>query len=123
MGRVIKTAEPTEFSMRNMPLGINCKGLLVSIPCVLLSSYLWAQVLDGKAKANSEKLTFQGNQMPASTDSLASTNGEGKAHDDGFVIGPNDVLAVNVWKEPEISRSISVRSDGKISLPLVGELQ
>jgi polysaccharide export outer membrane protein len=32
------------------------------------------------------------------------------------------VLAINVWKEPDVSRSIPVRSDGKISLPLVGEL-
>ena len=30
---------------------------------------------------------------------------------------------INVWKEPEISRSVPVRSDGKISLPLVGEVQ
>jgi polysaccharide export outer membrane protein len=33
------------------------------------------------------------------------------------------VLAVTVWKEPEISRAVPVRPDGKISLPLVGELQ
>src|SRR6516162_5968283 len=39
-----------------------------------------------------------------------------------YVIGPDDVLAINVWKEPEISRSVPVRPDGKISLPLVGEL-
>jgi polysaccharide biosynthesis/export protein len=46
------------------------------------------------------------------------------AHSDSsYVIGANDVLAVNVWKEPDISRSVPVRSDGKISLPLVGELQ
>lgn len=44
-------------------------------------------------------------------------------HDNNFVIGNDDVLAINVWKEPEISRSIPVRSDGKISLPLVGEVQ
>jgi polysaccharide export outer membrane protein len=43
--------------------------------------------------------------------------------DNSFIIGPDDVLAVSVWKEPEISRSIPVRSDGKITLPLVGELQ
>jgi polysaccharide biosynthesis/export protein len=43
--------------------------------------------------------------------------------DDSYVIGANDVLAINVWKEPDISRSVPVRSDGKISLPLVGELQ
>jgi polysaccharide biosynthesis/export protein len=43
--------------------------------------------------------------------------------DDSYVIGANDVLAINVWKEPEVSRSVPVRSDGKISLPLVGEMQ
>jgi polysaccharide export outer membrane protein len=43
--------------------------------------------------------------------------------DRDFVIGPGDVLGINVWKEPDISRVIPVRSDGKISLPLVGELQ
>jgi polysaccharide biosynthesis/export protein len=46
-----------------------------------------------------------------------------KPGDDSFVIGADDVLAVNVWKEPDISRSVPVRSDGKITLPLVGELQ
>jgi polysaccharide export outer membrane protein len=46
-----------------------------------------------------------------------------KPHDDSFVIGDDDVLAISVWKEPDISRSIPVRSDGKISLPLVGEVQ
>jgi len=46
-----------------------------------------------------------------------------KPHDDSFVIGANDVLAINVWKEPDVSRSVPVRSDGKISLPLAGEVQ
>jgi polysaccharide export outer membrane protein len=40
-----------------------------------------------------------------------------------YIIGPSDVLAVNVWKEPDISRTLPVRPDGKISLPLVGEVQ
>jgi polysaccharide export outer membrane protein len=42
--------------------------------------------------------------------------------DNSYVIGADDVLAINVWKETEVSRSVTVRSDGKISLPLVGEL-
>lgn len=46
-----------------------------------------------------------------------------KPHDDSFIIGIDDVLAVNVWKEPEVSRAVPVRSDGKISLPLAGEVQ
>jgi len=38
-----------------------------------------------------------------------------------YRIGVNDVLDVHVWKEPEISRVIPVRPDGKISLPLIGD--
>jgi polysaccharide biosynthesis/export protein len=53
----------------------------------------------------------------------ANTTTTAKPHDDSFKIGPDDVLAINVWKEPEISRSVPVRSDGKVSLPLVGEVQ
>ena len=46
-----------------------------------------------------------------------------KAHDENFIIGNDDVLAISVWKEPELTKAIPVRSDGKISMPLVGELQ
>ena len=59
----------------------------------------------------------------ASAPASASASSADKPHDDSFVIGNDDVLAINVWKEPDISRSIPVRSDGKISLPLVGEVQ
>jgi polysaccharide export outer membrane protein len=47
----------------------------------------------------------------------------GNKPDDAFVIGNDDVLSINVWKEPDLSRSIQVRSDGQISLPLMGEVQ
>ena len=43
--------------------------------------------------------------------------------DPSFVIGQNDVLDINVWKEPEISRKVPVRPDGKISLPLINDIQ
>ena len=46
-----------------------------------------------------------------------------KAHDHEFVIGNGDVLAINVWKQPDLSRSVPVRSDGKVSLPLIGEVK
>jgi polysaccharide export outer membrane protein len=76
--------------------------------CVLLAGWLQAQTpTPSKPVAENEK-------SPAT---------QGIAHDDSYVIGPSDVLAINVWKEPDISRSVPVRSDGKISLPLVGELQ
>jgi polysaccharide biosynthesis/export protein len=40
-----------------------------------------------------------------------------------YKIGVDDVLTVNVWHEPDLSRNVIVRPDGKISLALIGELQ
>jgi polysaccharide biosynthesis/export protein len=42
---------------------------------------------------------------------------------ENYLIGPNDVLMINVWKEPDITRSLPVRTDGMISLPLAGDIQ
>lgn len=43
--------------------------------------------------------------------------------DAGYKIGAQDVLRIDVWKEPEISRQVPVRPDGKISLPLLNDVQ
>ncbi|HEY0782644.1 MAG TPA: polysaccharide biosynthesis/export family protein [Thermoanaerobaculia bacterium] len=40
-----------------------------------------------------------------------------------YVLGPEDVLEVFVWKNPELSTTATVRPDGRITLPLAGELQ
>jgi polysaccharide biosynthesis/export protein len=40
-----------------------------------------------------------------------------------YRIGPQDLLRIDVWKEPDISRTIPVRPDGKISLPLLNDVQ
>jgi polysaccharide biosynthesis/export protein len=42
---------------------------------------------------------------------------------DDYIIGPSDVLAIDVWKDTELTRTVTVRPDGKISLPLAGELE
>jgi polysaccharide export outer membrane protein len=40
-----------------------------------------------------------------------------------YVIGPDDVLIVVVWREKEVSGEVVVRPDGKISLPLLNDVQ
>src|SRR5512139_1479224 len=40
-----------------------------------------------------------------------------------YVIGPEDVLYIQVWKEEALTRTVPVRSDGMISLPLINEVQ
>lgn len=43
--------------------------------------------------------------------------------DANYVIGPEDLLDVSVWKEPDLTRTVPVRPDGKISLPLLSDVQ
>ena len=40
-----------------------------------------------------------------------------------YIIGPGDILSVDVWKEPELSKQVSVRLDGNISLPLLNDIK
>jgi polysaccharide biosynthesis/export protein len=41
----------------------------------------------------------------------------------GYVIGPEDVLQVSYWKDATVSAEVTVRPDGKISLPLLNDVQ
>src|SRR5215468_7842968 len=41
----------------------------------------------------------------------------------GFVIGPNDVLSIVFWRDKDMSTEVTVRPDGKITLPLLDEMQ
>jgi polysaccharide biosynthesis/export protein len=47
----------------------------------------------------------------------------GRRKSETYVIGPEDVLSIHVWKEEALSRTVPVRMDGKISLPLVDDVQ
>jgi polysaccharide export outer membrane protein len=87
-------------------------GQIVLLACVLSVSPLYAQSGDAGANANTQT-------APAGQSAAGNA---GTADDDSYVIGVDDLLSINVWKEPDVSRSVPVRSDGKISLPLVGEV-
>ena len=43
--------------------------------------------------------------------------------DPSYIIGAQDVLDISVWKEAELTRAVPVRPDGKISLPLLNDVQ
>ncbi len=55
--------------------------------------------------------------------SRKQAQGEVVADSSQYVIGPEDSLYIHVWKEETLSRTVPVRIDGKISLPLIDEIQ
>jgi len=88
-----------------------------------LAALLAATLFSGALCAQTVARNSAANALTGPSSTHEADIAAAKPHDNSFVIGNDDVLAINVWKEPDISRSIPVRSDGKISLPLVGELQ
>jgi polysaccharide biosynthesis/export protein len=93
------------------------RSLGLVLVCILLAGWMLAQTPTPKASGVGTETT----EIASVTQPV--TLPDTKPHDDSFVIGNGDVLAINVWKQPDISRSIPVRSDGRISLPLIGEVQ
>ena len=91
----------------------NRTGLAVKTPLLLVALAIptWAK---DKPKQNKP--------APSRTETAGgapSVNPVGAA----YIIAPDDVLAIDVWKEAEITRTVPVRPDGKISLPLLNDVQ
>jgi polysaccharide biosynthesis/export protein len=78
-------------------------------------------IVTGIASAQSNAAVASSDQGSDAT--APAPAGGTKVHDGSYVIGNDDKLAISVWKEPDLTKSIPVRSDGKISLPLVGDIQ
>lgn len=107
MMRIQKTSG---WAFRVMILGV---ALLLGAPAV--------QAQEGRREGNTDKnqSAVRGNDNPVRVTKYPfSLPPEGD-----YIIGPQDLLTINVWREPEISREVPVRPDGKISLPLVGEVE
>jgi len=83
------------------------RGLLIAIVLTALPSYA------------------QDKSRPAQSAPPDTADGGRKAAklDSSYTIGPQDVIDIAVWKEPELTRTVPVRPDGKISLPLLNDVQ
>jgi len=83
---------------------------------VVVLLFTLAQATHGQASAASQGRTSD----PQVTRGISATPA---IADQAYKIGPQDVVQIDVWKEPEITRTIPVRPDGKISLPLLNDVQ
>ena len=97
----------------------NNKALKISLVVVFCIAPSWAQT-SNKNTALTQQIAAASTPAPESS---SGSSGMTVKDLNDYVIGSEDVLAVNVWKEPEVSRAVIVRSDGKISLPLLGDIQ
>jgi polysaccharide export outer membrane protein len=105
----------------------NMKTLTKSLVCALLAGGLAmsanAQLFGKKKDAPSKNVidvSEKGDKGKNGKLAPVPANGKSVERDD-YVLGIDDVVTVNVWREPEMSKQVTIRPDGKISLPLLGE--
>jgi polysaccharide export outer membrane protein len=92
-------------------------GLILALACL-------AQKLPQPLKRDETKDDRKDQEKPETSSAKPATAGVGLAVDPrAYLIGGEDVLSIQTWRHPEFSFTMAVRPDGKISVPLVGEMQ
>lgn len=87
---------------------------------VLFTGILLTVFLGAQLQAHQEPVANSDKAKPSTNTTQAAA---GATTDADYKIGPQDVLRIDVWKEAEISRTTPVRPDGRISLPLLNDVQ
>jgi len=59
--------------------------------------------------------------LPKMPEAVQISQKSGEKRD--YIIGPGDLIGIEVWKDQTLTRTVVVLPDGKISMPLIGELQ
>ena len=90
-------------------------------PAILMGTLLVLS-LGASAQARQEQMADASKPKP-STATNTPAPAAAAVSDPDYKIGPQDVLRIDVWKENEISRITPVRPDGRISLPLLNDVQ
>lgn len=82
----------------------------------------WLTVAPALAQKESAPAPSAGSGAPASTAPLKSDSGVA-VDPKTYVIGAQDVLMIKVWREQDFTGFYTVRPDGKITVPLIGDVQ
>ncbi len=91
-----------------------------AVAALLMSSFALAQDAPAQPAASSASPNVASDK--AASDKATNVVPDSQAGI-GYVIGPEDVLHVAVWREADLTATLPVRPDGKISLPLLNDVQ
>jgi polysaccharide export outer membrane protein len=90
---------------------------------IALSSTATANAAQQDKKNDGNETTVAAARIDLATAAASKTSPIPATTDAAYLIGPEDVLDISVWKEPDVSRVVPVRPDGRISLPLINDVQ
>jgi polysaccharide export outer membrane protein len=99
---------------------MNKKLILFAVIVLARASMTNAAQQDKKNGTKETTVAASRNDPAAATDKASPVPA---TTDPAYVIGPEDILDISVWKEPDVSRVVPVRPDGRISLPLINDVQ
>src|SRR5262249_51408356 len=90
---------------------------------VLLAAIVGLCVSSSAEKPKESKSKQNAPAAKTAVDSTAHGSGVPSVDTKTYVIGAEDILLMKIWNEPNLSGTYVVRPDGKISMPLIGEVQ
>src|SRR5262245_10096401 len=111
LARTARTARFTALAVLAMSLGAAHVGHAQTAPAQTVTPKSPAKGSPSNAPAAS--IRTDSTTMPKPTQAVPTD----------YVIGPEDMLQVTVWKNDAMSKQVPVRPDGKISLPLLHDIQ
>ncbi|MDO9462243.1 MAG: polysaccharide biosynthesis/export family protein [Deltaproteobacteria bacterium] len=95
--------------MKNFRIKASIRILILILILALFPSYVSQAQEGGSGNASVEAGNIPRDEKPVV--------------DDSYIIGPSDILEIQVWKEPDFSRVVPVRADGMITLPLINDVK
>jgi polysaccharide export outer membrane protein len=134
-GKCLTAKKEEREEMRRRPIALIV--ILVAVAAIATIALTFNQTIFAQDKQPEAQAGQEKSPQAASAPAPAKPAGGGKtealkaaqakasiaADSDNYVIGPEDVLFVYVWKEENLSRTVPVRIDGMISIPLVDDIK
>ena len=103
---------------------VTASGIAVGLFIWLWSGNVFAEATGGLG--SNPVLSTSSSNEPVSLPPQAQVSHSGEKSSlivtPDYIIGPEDVLEITVWKNADLSKQVQVRPDGRISLPLVGDV-